>query len=326
MRALILNSGIGSRMGHLTLGHPKCMTEISGTETILSRQLRLISEAGIKEVVMTTGAFDSVLIDYCGSLCFPLHITFVKNLAYRETNYIYSIYCAREYLDDDIILMHGDLVFEKGVFDDIVSNGVSCMAVSQTLPLPEKDFKMVICDGKVRKVGVGFFDDAVAAWALYKLKKRDWHIWLSEIIAYCENGNVRCYAEDALNKVAEECEIMGLDVHNRLCAEIDNQEDLMAVSARLKEVESKEWKALQLAHCKAVVNREQDIPKEKTGQKILHGMEEIGEIISDRKILLVRGRGGTLNAWKSINFLVNFPMWSSAASRPIHCMSRCVWA
>ena len=36
MKALILNSGLGSRMGVLTSEHPKCMTEISAKETILA--------------------------------------------------------------------------------------------------------------------------------------------------------------------------------------------------------------------------------------------------------------------------------------------------
>ena len=61
MKALILNSGMGSRMGVLTAEQPKCMTEISGKETILSRQLRQLAEAGIDEVVMTTGLFDGIL-------------------------------------------------------------------------------------------------------------------------------------------------------------------------------------------------------------------------------------------------------------------------
>ena len=61
MKALILNSGMGKRMGVLTAEYPKCMTEISSTETILSRQLKLIFAAGIKEVVITTGYYNSVL-------------------------------------------------------------------------------------------------------------------------------------------------------------------------------------------------------------------------------------------------------------------------
>ena len=71
MKALILNSGLGSRMGVLTSEHPKCMTEISANETILSRQLRQIADAGIEEVVMTTGLFDGVLVNYCQSLNLP---------------------------------------------------------------------------------------------------------------------------------------------------------------------------------------------------------------------------------------------------------------
>ena len=79
MKALILNSGLGSRMGVLTSEHPKCMTEISSKETILSRQLRQIADAGIEEVVMTTGYYDGVLVNYCNSLELPLHFTFVNN-------------------------------------------------------------------------------------------------------------------------------------------------------------------------------------------------------------------------------------------------------
>ena len=112
MKALILNSGLGHRMGDITKTHPKCMTEIAGNETILSRQLKLLSKVGIKEIVMTTGYFDQILIDYCKSLKLPLKFHFVNNPIYATTNYIYSIYCARNELEDDIVLMHGDLVFD----------------------------------------------------------------------------------------------------------------------------------------------------------------------------------------------------------------------
>lgn len=239
MKALILNSGMGSRMGGLTSKQPKCMTEISNRETILSHQLKIIADAGIDEVVMTTGLFDSVLINYVQSLDLPLHFTFVKNPIYKDTNYIYSIYCARGYLDDDIILMHGDLVFETTVFDAILNSEESCMAVSTTQPLPEKDFKAVIRKGHISKIGIEFFNTSVEAQALYHLKKDDWQIWLNKIVEYCENGNVKCYAENALNEVTDKCFIKPVDIKNMLCAEIDNPEDLAVVSAKLKEVENR---------------------------------------------------------------------------------------
>ena len=170
MKALILNSGMGSRMGALTSEQPKCMTEISPGETILSRQLRLLEEAGVREAIITTGYYDQVLMDYCRSLGSGMQITFVRNPRYAETNYIYSIYCARDLLrGQEIVMMHGDLVFEPSVLKELVNCPYSCMKVSSTLPLPEKDFKAVIRDDHVLKVGVDVYDRALEAQALYHL-------------------------------------------------------------------------------------------------------------------------------------------------------------
>ena len=230
---------MGQRMGVLTSEHPKCMTEISNNETILSRQLRLIAEAGINDVVITTGYYDDMLVKYCRHLDLPLHIEFVKNPEYDKTNYIYSIYCAKHLLDDDIILMHGDLVFENGVFDALLANEGSCMAVSSTAELPEKDFKAVISDGTIKKVGIEFFTDAMAAQPLYKLDRKDWLVWLDRITQFCDNDNRKCYAENAFNEVSDFCFINPLDVEGALCAEIDTPEDLAVISARLHEIENR---------------------------------------------------------------------------------------
>ncbi len=239
MKALILNSGLGSRMGVLTSDHPKCMTEISHKDTILSRQLRLIVDAGIEEVVMTTGYYDGILIEYCESLGLPLKFTFVKNPVYDQTNYIYSIYCAREHLDDDILLMHGDLVFENAVMDMIMEAEGSAMVVSSTLPLPEKDFKAQVKDGKVMKVGIDIFDEAMEAQALYKLTKADWKVWLDKIVEFCEAGNTKVYAENALNELNGAANIEAVDVKDLLCSEIDNPEDLKNIKSQLKAIENR---------------------------------------------------------------------------------------
>ena len=224
-------------MGVITSEHPKCMTEISYKNTILSRQLQMLVSFGIEEVVMTTGYYDQVLVDYCNALHLPIKYTFVKNPLYNKTNYIYSIYCAKEQLkDDDIILMHGDLVFESRVLEGIIDSPVSCMAVSSTLPLPEKDFKAVLMDGKIGKVGIEFFDSAVAAQPLYKILKGDWLVWLANIEKFCEADKRKVYAENAFNEVSDRCKIYPFDVKDMLCAEIDTPEDLETVSAKVTEV------------------------------------------------------------------------------------------
>lgn len=243
MKALILNSGLGSRMGDVTANHPKCMTDVSATDTIISRQLKQLVDFGIGEAVITTGPFADALEKYCLNLDLPITFTFVNNPKYKETNYIYSIYCAREFLDSDIVLMHGDLVFENSVFGKVLSSPRSCMTVSSTLPLPEKDFKAVIKDvagsRRIIKVGIEFFADAMTAEPLYKLNKSDWNVWLDSIVKFVETGSIKCYAENAFNDVSDSCSVVPLDIRNMLCNEIDNPEDLAVVSDRLKAVENR---------------------------------------------------------------------------------------
>lgn len=237
MKALILNSGLGQRMGVITKKHPKCMTEISHSDTILSRQLRQLVSFGIKEVVITTGYYDKVLVEYCNELHLPLQFKFVNNPIYDKTNYIYSIYLAKEEIqDDDILLIHGDLVFDNLVMEKIVESEYSCMTVSSTLPLPEKDFKAIVHHDCIEKIGIEFFESAMAAQPLYKLNKKDWKYWLDNIVRFCENDNSKCYAEKAFNEISSQCKLYPLDVKNLLCSEIDTPEDLETVTKKLREL------------------------------------------------------------------------------------------
>ena len=235
MKALILNSGIGKRMGDLTKDRPKCMVEIGAGFTIISWQLYLLQEAGIREAVITTGPFADVLQDYVESLKMEMDIRFVANSEYESTNYIYSIDCARDYLRDDILLLHGDLVFEPSVIGDFMNSHESCVAVDSALALPEKDFKARLEGSRVKAVGVEYFGgDCVACQPIYHIQKKDMLMWLDEIARFCAEGQRNVYAEKALNNITDQVALFMVELNGRLCSEIDNAEDLNAISARFK--------------------------------------------------------------------------------------------
>lgn len=237
MKALLLNSGLGSRMGKLTEDKPKCMCPIGNGYSIISWQLELLRKHGIKDIVVTTGPFAELLENYIRSLGKGLQLTFINNSIYRETNYIYSMYLAREHLNDDILLLHGDLVLEPSVIRDLLSKKGSVLTVDSLLPLPEKDFKAKLEDGKVISVGVEFFgSDCVACQPAYKWTKADFSIWMREIEAFCERGHRQVYAENAFNNVSDQINLYPLGLNNRLCNEIDNVEDLKIVSDRFRQI------------------------------------------------------------------------------------------
>lgn len=234
MKALILNSGIGKRMGKLTENKPKCMTMISEGDSILSRQLRQLADEGVYEVIVTTGPFAEELKTYCLQQKLPLRFEFVHNALYRDTNYIYSIYLAREILESDIILMHGDLVFDPAILNAMIEHKKSCMAVSSTMPLPKKDFKAVIENGRIKKIGVDYFQNALAAQPLYKIQQSEWKKWLFGIVSFCEAGRKDCYAEEAFNAISNKMELEGLDIKNQLCQEVDTLQDLEELKKRIR--------------------------------------------------------------------------------------------
>ncbi|MEG2718745.1 MAG: NTP transferase domain-containing protein [Clostridia bacterium] len=236
MRALLLNSGMGHRMGELTRRQPKCMTPIGQGYTILSHQLEQICKAGIPEVLITTGPFANPLQAYVEGLALPLRVSFIHNPDYAKTNYIYSMHLAAPLLrGQDVCLFHGDLVLENSVLSALLAAKASVMAVDSTLPLPEKDFKAKLQNGKIIAVGVDHFGaDCVACQPAYKWLAADWERWMNAIAAFVKAGNVGVYAENAFNAQNGAIPLHPLEMHGKLCNEIDNSQDLEAVSRRFQ--------------------------------------------------------------------------------------------
>ena len=237
MIALLLNSGLGSRMGDETREHPKCMCRLTEQETIISWQVKLLRRIGETEAVVTTGHLADTLIAYLESLDSGIRFHFVHNPKYRETNYIYSMYLARNLLrGQDVISLHGDLVLHPTVMDALAASGRCVMAVDSTQPLPDKDFKALIQEGRFRRVGVDCFDaGSVECQAAYHWQAADFSSWMDEIERFVERGDVKCYAENAFNAVSGEIPLYPLECGGRLCAEIDNQADREVVLTRFRQ-------------------------------------------------------------------------------------------
>lgn len=239
MKALILNSGLGTRMGQFTLNNHKCMVEINKNLPLIKYQIKTLHQFGITEIIITTGYMKEKLIEYVKSnISDELNISFIDNSEYFKTNYIYSIYLALEQLKDDILLLHGDLYFDKNILKDILESKQSCIVVDSTLPLPEKDFKAEIHRNQITKIATYIFNDnCLTCQPLYKLNKQDWRIWAEAINKFCMEGNTNIYAEEALNTVLNNIRLKPFDIKGRLCMEVDNPEDLELLKLKISRIE-----------------------------------------------------------------------------------------
>ncbi|MFX1495669.1 MAG: sugar phosphate nucleotidyltransferase, partial [Promethearchaeota archaeon] len=111
MKAIILNAGIGSRLRNLTENNPKCLIKITNDETILDLQLKNLILCNLMDLVMLTGPFEEKIKDHISKNYPTLKVQYIHNPIYEKTNYIYSIYLLKDFINDDVILLHGDLIF-----------------------------------------------------------------------------------------------------------------------------------------------------------------------------------------------------------------------
>ena len=234
MKAIIFNSGLGNRMGDFTQNNHKSMARLLNGETIFHRQLRLLSAEGIRDFIITTGPFENQLKQEAAD--FPqLNFTFVRNDIFDRTNYIYSMYLARRFMDSDMLFLHGDLVFDRKLVHDVLaSKNADLVTVNFQKALPEKDFKGRVVDGRVMEVSIHIFDDnCYALQPMYKLSRASVAAWNAKVAEFIAKGENKCYAENALNEIFHTLDVRPFSYENYYIDEIDNLDDYARVTREI---------------------------------------------------------------------------------------------
>jgi len=123
MKAIILAAGYGNRMGLLTRDVHKTLLKI-GDKTIIERIIDGLCENGIADIVVVTGYREAELKSYLLKHYPKANFKFVHNARYRETNNIYSMALAFDSItiDDDILLIESDLIYEPSVIKRLLDS------------------------------------------------------------------------------------------------------------------------------------------------------------------------------------------------------------
>lgn len=234
MKAIILASGIGKRLRPLTNKIPKPLIKIND-KTLIESQIENLVKCKIKDIVITTGLFEDKLQIFLKEKYRDLNVTYVNNPQYDTTNYIYSLWLTKDHIDDDIILLHGDLVFDEKLLKRLIDKEENIVLVNKHAKVPKKDFKAVIENDKIVKIGVDFFtENSYLSMPLYKFSKNDFLIWMDEIEKEIKSGNLDIYAEDAFNNISDQIALKPLYFNKELCMEIDTIDDLKIARRKLK--------------------------------------------------------------------------------------------
>ncbi len=106
MKVIILAAGTGSRLYPYTKDRPKCLVEVNGV-SLLERQLTIFSLANVHDIIVVGG--------YLADMIKPKVPILRENARYRETNMVWTLFCAVEDLNGDCIISYGDIVYSKKI-------------------------------------------------------------------------------------------------------------------------------------------------------------------------------------------------------------------
>lgn len=120
MKAIILAAGQGKRLNKKTKDKPKCLVEVGGG-TILSKITLALREAGINDISLVRG--------YKREMFNDPSIRYYDNLSYKTTNMLYSLYIAKEELNDVCIISYSDIIYEPWAVEVLLkdSNDISLL-------------------------------------------------------------------------------------------------------------------------------------------------------------------------------------------------------
>ena len=229
MIAFILAAGPCTRLKPYTLSKHKCLLEVFDNKKVIDIELINLRDSGVKDVIIAVGHFKEKIETYIKSNYPDMNFIFVSNEKYTSTNCIYSMWLCREHLNEDIIFLTGDLIFETKVMKDLVNSKLNnVMYVNPEAKINEKNFKVEIGNnGFIKEIGVNLSGkNAKMAYPLYKFSKPAMQIWMKEIDRYIQQGKTNLYGEIAFNNIADKINLMPMHTTD-FCMEIDDHEDLL---------------------------------------------------------------------------------------------------
>jgi histidinol-phosphate/aromatic aminotransferase/cobyric acid decarboxylase-like protein len=112
-KAVILAAGRSTRLG-AAASEPKPLLPVAGLP-LLHRGLGALARAGVRRVVVVVGHRAGEIVsslDALASTLGDLTIRYVASELYATTNNVYSLWLARDELDEDVYLLDGDVVFD----------------------------------------------------------------------------------------------------------------------------------------------------------------------------------------------------------------------
>jgi choline kinase len=132
MHLIILASGRGSRLKKINQ-NPKCLNQINKKKII--------------EIILKNHYFFSKIIVCIGYKGYLIK-KFLKNLKYKKTNMVESLFLCKKYFNENIIVSYADIIYDKSILKNMVKKKYSHLPLNENW---KKIWKLRMNNNKILK-------------------------------------------------------------------------------------------------------------------------------------------------------------------------------
>ena len=194
--ALLLAAGTGSRLFPLTKSSPKCLTLVND-KSILDRLICNLKKQGFKRLVIVTGYKNECIMNILDGNSGGLNIEYIYSPLYRTTNNIYSLWMARNIMNEPFVLLESDLVLNTSLLDEMLFPDK--IAVAKMQPWLDGTTVSLNKNNQVTEFHKGttdiYTDIRYKTVNIYSFSLSSWRAIVKKLNQYISVGNVSCYYE-----------------------------------------------------------------------------------------------------------------------------------
>lgn len=222
MKVLLLAAGRGTRISRYLSGNPKCTVDI-GNEKLIQYTIRMLNQKGITDIAIVLGyradIIKETLKDY--------NVKYYYNPFFDVTNSIASSWFAKDFLDDDIIIMNADVFLEEKLIDYIIAQNDSPVMFTDSSRKEEADYKFKFENGILLKYGKELEGDDISGEyvGIGKFSKEFIKEFIPQLEKMINEQQHSVWWENVVYELSEQMNIYVNDVKGMFWAEVDYIED-----------------------------------------------------------------------------------------------------
>jgi len=248
MKAIILAAGKGTRLHPITESLPKCLIPVDD-KVILEHMLERLTKNNIDKIIIVVGFEGDQIKNHFGNSFNNTEIKYVTNPKYDVYDNIYSLWLAKDYIDDDILIINADNIVNKDILKDIIeSEHKNAASVDNKMNnIREDEWIAQVSDDLLKDINKSISSKTAYGYVIgiFKLSKDSANKFFEELENCINNGKTNVFYMYPLPKlVKNNFEMHIINTHGLTWHEVDDYNDLAKTKnlldkIRLEETNSK---------------------------------------------------------------------------------------